>query len=308
VIAALSSAHPPELQPLSQAQHDLVVYAVVVAGFALLASFLHSWNAKTEVSTRYRPAVLASLCITGIAFLSYAVLYVKVERGYDRVDGRYLPSSDALESMSTRYLDWSVTVPLLLAELLAVCVLSGRPLSILRASAMGAAFAMILTGYLGAQVFDHGASDFWLWFWFAVSCLFFVYVYVALIPVVVRSVRGLPPDAAHALTHAATVLFGVFLVYPVVYLIPVFFAGGWWTTSMHLAFSAADVIAKVLFGILVHKVAKLRTAADVVAGEDTHPEPVWVDQVHHSDAVLPVRPTGAVTDAGPGPGRPGGAR
>jgi bacteriorhodopsin len=285
----LAGAHPPELEPLSQAQHDLVVYAVVVAGFALLASFMHSWNAKTEVSTRYRPAVLASLCITGIAFLSYAVLYVKVENGYEYAGGHYVPSADALESMSTRYLDWSVTVPLLLAELLAVCTLAGRRLSALRARAMAAGFAMILTGYLGAQVFHHGSSDLWLWVWFAVSCLFFLYVYVALIPVVVRSVRDLPGEAGRTLGRAATVLFAVFLVYPVVYLIPVFFAGGWWTTSMHVAFSVADVIAKVLFGILIHKVAKLRTAADVSTGEDTHPEPVWVDHVPYSEAVLPVR-------------------
>jgi hypothetical protein len=70
---------------------------------------------------------------------------------------------------------------------------------------------------------------------------------------------------------------------------------------MHVAFSAADVVAKVLFGVLVHKVAKLRTAADVAAGEDTHPEPVWVDGVHHSDAVLPVTPAAAT------PGRRGSA-
>jgi bacteriorhodopsin len=207
------------------------------------------------------------------------------------VDGRYVPGPDALESMSTRYLDWSVTVPLLLAELLAVCTLAGRRLSVLRASAMAAALLMIVTGYLGAQVFHHGASDFWLWFWFVVSCVFFAYVYVALIPVVIRSVRDLPADAGHGLAQAAVVLFGVFLVYPFVYLIPVFLAGGGWTTTMHLAFSIADVLAKVLFGILIHKVAKLRTAADVAAGVDTHPEPVWVDSVHHSEAVLPVQIT-----------------
>lgn len=299
MIGSLPAAEPPELQPLTQGQHDLIVYAVVVAGFALFASFLHSWNAKTEVSTRYRPAVLASLCITGVASLSYALLYLKLGSGYEYVDGRYLPTPDALESMSTRYLDWSVTVPLLLAELLAVCTLTGRRLSVLRASAMVAALAMILTGYFGAQVFDRGASDFWLWFWFAVSCAFFVYVYVALIPVVLRSVRELPADAGRGLALAALVLFSVFLVYPFVYLIPVFFEGGGWTTTMHLAFSTADVIAKVLFGILIHKVATLRTAADVESGEDTHPEPVWVDSVHHSDAVLPVRVVTRGEAAGP---------
>ena len=58
---------PPEQVPLDQGQHDLVFYALVVAGLALFASFVHSWNSKGEVSARYRPAVLASTCITGVA-------------------------------------------------------------------------------------------------------------------------------------------------------------------------------------------------------------------------------------------------
>lgn len=60
-----------------------------------------------------------------------------------------------------------------------------------------------------------------------------------------------------------------------------------WFTAMQLAYSAADGVAKVGFGVLVHKVAKLRTAEDVAAGIDTHPEPVWSSHVHKSDAVLP---------------------
>jgi hypothetical protein len=39
--------------------------------------------------------------------------------------------------------------------------------------------------------------------------------------------------------------------------------------------------------VLVHKVAKLRTAEDVAAGIDTHPEPVWSSNVHKSEGVLP---------------------
>lgn len=281
------AARPPEEQVLTSAQHGLVMYAVVVAGFALFAAFLHAWHGASEVSARYRPAVLAHLCLTAVATVSYGLVLVKLEQGYEVADGRYVPNPEALFAMSSRYLDWSVTVPLLMVELLAVTTLAGRRLSAARTISMAAAFLMILTGYLGAQVFEEGGSSFWLWLWWAVSCGFFVVLYVVLVPAVVRSVRELPRDAGRALAMAATVLLATFLVYPVVYLIPVFAEGGWWTTTMHLAFSAADVVAKVGFGILIHKVAKLRTAADVAAGEDTHPEPVWIDQVHHSDGVLP---------------------
>ena len=72
------------------------------------------------------------------------------------------------------------------------------------------------------------------------------------------------------------------------YAIPVFadVTPGWFTT-MQVAYSVADVVAKVGFGLLIHKVAKLRTAEDVAAGVDTHPEPVWSSHVHKSEGVLP---------------------
>ena len=289
----MSGAHAavdvPELQSLTEGQHDLVLYAVTVAGFALLASFLHAWTSRDEVSSRYRPAVLAHLCITGVAALSYVILVVEVHAGYDLRGDLWVPNQEALSTISPRYLDWSVTVPLLMVELLAVCTLVGSRLRRVRFVTAAAAFLMIITGYLGSQVFDDGTSDFWVWFWFVVSSLFGAVLYVVLIPVAFRSSRDLPPEAGKQLRRATVLLFTVFLVYPVVYLVPVFAEGPWWTTTIHLAFSAADVVAKVGFGLLVHEVAKLRTAHDVVHGVDTHPEPVWVVGEHHSGGVQPVR-------------------
>ena len=61
--------------------------------------------------------------------------------------------------------------------------------------------------------------------------------------------------------------------------------GGAWTAGENLALSAADVVAKVGFGLLLHRVARVRSAADVVAGEDAHPESIWVDQLRHADPV-----------------------
>ena len=83
-------------------------------------------------------------------------------------------------------------------------------------------------------------------------------------------------------------LLGSFGVYPLVYAIPVFAdVTPAWFATMQVAYSTADVVAKVAFGLLIHKVALLRTAEDVRAGKDTHPEPVWVSHVHESDGVLP---------------------
>jgi hypothetical protein len=70
--------------------------------------------------------------------------------------------------------------------------------------------------------------------------------------------------------------------------------GGQWTTAEQLALCAADVAAKVGYGTLLARVARIRSAADVQAGLDTHPESIWLDQRALSAGVLP----GARDEAG----------
>jgi hypothetical protein len=73
-------------------------------------------------------------------------------------------------------------------------------------------------------------------------------------------------------------------VYPVVYLIQMYTGGGGWAAAIQVTLCIADVTIKIGFGGLVHRVAKLRTAEDVRAGRDVHPESIWISSVKQSDA------------------------
>ncbi|SOD99373.1 bacteriorhodopsin [Blastococcus haudaquaticus] len=278
----------PELQTMSLGLYDVVQFALLGAGFALFAYFVYAWNSKDEVSVRYRPSALAGLCLAGVAALAYALLYQDWDSGFSLQGEVYVPNEEARTSEATRYIDWSVTVPLLTVELLAVCSVAGAAARALRFRTMAAAFLMIVTGYLGSQVLSEGRDRTALVVWGLISTVFFVYLYVALIGAVRRSLPTMGAEAGASLRNAATVLLASFGVYPLVYAVPVFAdVTPAWFTSMQVAYSAADVVAKVGFGVLVHKVAKLRTAEDVAAGTDTHHEPVWSSHVHKSDGVLP---------------------
>ncbi|MGY1731011.1 bacteriorhodopsin [Geodermatophilus sp. SYSU D01045] len=284
----MSDTPTPELQTMPLGLYDLVTYAIAGAGLALVAYFLYSWTSRGEVGTRYRPAVLAGLCIAGVAALSYLVLFLKWDTGFDLQDGVYVPNAEARATLYPRYVDWTVTVPLLTAELLAVCSLTGSRARTLRFTTMGAASLMILTGFLGSQVLAQGRDVGTLVLWGCVSTVFYAYLYVALAGAVRSSTGSMSVEAATSLRNAAVLLLATFGVYPLVYAVPVFVdVTPAWFAGMQVAYSAADVLAKVGFGVLVHKVAKLRTAEDVAAGVDTHPESVWVSSVHQSEAVLP---------------------
>jgi bacteriorhodopsin len=278
----------PALQTMPLGLYDVVQLALLGAGFALFAYFVYSWNSKDEVSPRYRPSVLAGLCLAGVAMLAYLILYIDWDTGYRLVDGVYVPSEEARTTLGTRFIDWSVTVPLLTVELLAVCSIAGVAARRLRFTTMAAAFLMIVTGYMGGQVLSQGRDATALVVWGLISTAFFLYLYVALIGAVRASLPTMGPEAGVSLRNATIVLLSSFGVYPLVYAVPVFVdVTPAWLAAMQVGYSVADVVAKVGFGVLTHKVAKLRTAEDVAAGIETHPESVWSSHVHKSDAVLP---------------------
>lgn len=283
-----TGSRAPELQTLTPGQYDVVQFAVLGAGFALLAYLLYALVSRDEVSARYRPSAYAALCLAAVATVAYAVLYSDVDGGFRLVDGLYEPTEEARTTEGTRYIDWSVTVPLLTVELLAVCSLAGARARRVRAGAMASAFLMIVTGYVGAQVVGEGDDTAALVVWGLISTAFFAYLYVALIAAVRASLPTMGAEAATSLRNATIVLLSSFGIYPLVYAVPVFAdVTGAWYTAMQVAYSVADVIAKIGFGVLVHKVAKLRTAEDVAAGVDTHPEPVWSSNVRKSEGVQP---------------------
>ncbi|MGY1638849.1 bacteriorhodopsin [Geodermatophilus sp. SYSU D00742] len=282
-----SDSPVPELQTMPLGLYDVVQLAILGAGFALFAYFLYSWISRDEVSARYRPSSYAAVCLAAVATVAYLVLYLDWDGGFRLEDGVYVPNEEARTTEGTRYIDWSVTVPLLTVELLAVCSIAGAAARRLRFSTMAAAFLMIVTGYIGAQVVDQGRDTLALVVWGLVSTVFFAYLYVALIGAVRRSLPTMGAEAAASLRNATIVLLSSFGIYPLVYAVPVFVdVTPAWFTTMQVGYSAADVVAKIGFGVLVHKVAKLRTAEDVAAGVDTHPEPVWSSNVHKSDGVL----------------------
>ena len=312
----------PELQTMPLGLYDVVQLALLGAFFALFAYFLYAITSRNEISARYRPSAYAGLCLAAVAAVAYLNLFNNWDTGFTLQGDVYVPNPEARHTISSRYIDWAITVPLLMVELLAVCSLAGARARNLRFTTMAAAFLMIVTGYMGSQVIASGRDTTALVVWGLISTVFLVYIYVALIGAVRSSLPTMGAEAATSLRNATIVLLSSFGIYPLIYAIPVFVdVTPAWLTAMQVGYSATDVVAKVGFGLLISKVAKLRTAEDVLAGVDTHPEPIWTSNVHKSDGVLPevarVSPdvlasvrrepaagrAGAVHDDGPAPHR-----
>jgi bacteriorhodopsin len=138
-----------------------------------------------------------------------------------------------------RYVDWSITTPLLLLDLSFLAGLSGANILV----AIVADLVMILTGLFAA----FGRSDGTKWGWYAMACVaFLVIIYQLAIPGR-RAVKA--RDAGTTKLFASLGLFTLVLwtLYPIVWGI----ADGarkWSVDSEIIAYAVLDILAKPVFG------------------------------------------------------------
>lgn len=276
---------PPWAVPLSDAQHTLIGYGVAVTALCLVAMLTRMWSARSEVGSRYRPMVHASVAVCAVAFLSYVLLGLELRAGYTPHGGVWTPGPEAVGTWTARYLDWTVSVPLLVVEVVAVSAVTGRAAVRARLIGASAAVLMVTLGFLGAVVIRDGA-DFATLLWFGIAAsVCFVVVYAVVIAVVLRSLPVLPAAARAPMTGAMVLLVVVWFVYPAMYGLQGIASGGAWTVTEHLLMCAADIATKGAFGLLLLRVARIRTASDVIAEDDVHPESIWIDQLRQSEGV-----------------------
>jgi bacteriorhodopsin len=296
---------PPWTAPLTGSEHSLIFYFLAFAGLALFFGFIRAWVTQGEVGSRFRTATVARLGIMSTAAVSYLVIIYEFTVGYTLRGGLYRPNSNAILTFEPRYVEWSVSVPLLVVELLAVCVLVGTRARRVRALASASTFGMIFAGFLGVFVIDNGRSVTALIVLGIISAVFWAISNIVLVRVVQQSMRELTPEGADVLKTATLLLLCGWVVYPIVYLIQIVSSGGAWATVIQVTLCVADVAVKLGFSGLIHRAAKLRTAEDVRAGKDVHFEAIWITSVKQSDAGKPrdvyLDPSATIHTARPAP-------
>ena len=267
-------------------QWSVVLASLVVAGFALFAGMIYQLTSQGEVGSAYKTSVRTGAMLQGVAFLAYVVLTLVWIFGFNRVGNNYVPSSLHFDN-GFRYVDWAVTVPLLMIELSAVLKLTGPARQKLRSILVPAALLMVVTGYVGTDpASNHDLEHGPLLVWGAISTVFFLIAFGVLFPAIGTSIKELPKESGTSLRNIIFLLSFTWGVYPIVYLFPVFFGTGSHdaATVRQILFSVTDIAAKAGYGVLIHKIAVQRTAQDVLAGDATHPEDIYLSGQKIADA------------------------
>merc|ERR1719446_1420817 len=224
---------------MSDVQFQAVYNTLSFALASMMATTMFLWFRSFAVKPQFQNAVIISGLVTFIAAYHYFRIFNSWVDAYEystTADAPTLtgkPFNDAY-----RYMDWLLTVPLLLIEILLVMKLSPEEYSS-KAWTLGFGSAlMIVSGYYGELVVTGDLTPRWVcWF---LSMSFFLYiVYELLVGLAAATASEADPQIAKKI-HAAQVMTVIsWCTYPIVYLFPMF------------GFSAAKAIVSIQAGYCV---------------------------------------------------------
>ena len=127
---------------------------------------------------------------------------------------------------------------------------------------------MIALGYPGEIATDTGTR---LLFG-TLSTIPFIYLLYVLFVELSRSLDRQPGEVKHTIKMLRIALVGLWGVYPIAYLFPVFggfFAGADGFVLRQVGYSVADILAKAAYGLAIYKIARVKSRLeDVVSFGD----------------------------------------
>jgi bacteriorhodopsin len=227
----------------------------------MLFTSIFLWMARDRVLPKYRMAVMVSATVTSIAAYHYF-------RMFDSFNAAYPVGGDAIAgfngyNVGYRYVDWFLTVPLLLVELVAVMGLARAIQSSLLRRLVPAAALMIILGYPGdmhTQLF--GLSN---GMWGLLSTIPFLYILYVLFIEIGKSLGSQSEKVQRMLKGARLLLIATWGVYPITFILamndtgaPSFDA----VVSREIGYSIADILAKCVFGLIIFTIARIKSGEE----------------------------------------------
>jgi len=233
------------------------VYNALSFGIAGMGSAtIFFWLQLPNVTKNYRTALTITGLVTFIATYHYIRIFNSWVAAFhvaaDGKDGYSVSVSGTPFNDAYRYVDWLLTVPLLLIELILVMKLSPEETSSKSWSLGCASALMICLGYPGEIQNDLSTR----WFWWACAMIPFCYVVVTLVFGLGEATAKQAPSVAPLIVNARMLTAVSWLTYPFVYLIKnTGIAGPAATVYEQVGYSAADVTSKAIFGVLIWAIA-----------------------------------------------------
>lgn len=250
-----------DVSTLSATQYDIVLGFLSLGFASMFATTIYLYLSQARVLPKYRQAIVISGTVTLIALYHYWRIYDSFKSSH---------AGGEVFNEAYRYVDWLLTVPLLLMETIAVLALPAARRKSLTSRLVPASAAMIVLGYPGEVSSDMMTKG----IWGALSSIPFFYILYILFVELTKTLETQPADVAATVKRLRLLLVATWGVYPISYLLPLIGVDGANAfVGRQVGYTVADILAKCLFGLTIYKIARLKSAHDdpaYAASEGTH--------------------------------------
>ena len=251
-----------------------LVYNIFSFGLiCMLACTVYTLVSQPRVMAKYRNALVMSSMVTFIAGYHYLRIFdsfahasnpeMTGEGDAAMATGKILVDLSGKEGSfneAYRYVDWLLTVPLLLVEVIAVLALAKEVSRSLIMRLVPASAAMIALGYPGEISADKDTQV----IYGVLSTLPFLYILYVLFVELGKSLDRQPEGVAATIGRLRLLLIATWGVYPISYILGM--GAGDPSSSqfvgVQVGYTIADVLAKCVFGLTILKIARMKSAAE----------------------------------------------
>lgn len=234
---------------------DPVAFTFFTGYMAMAAAAVFFLFERSTVADKWKTSLLISGMITGIAAVHYYYM-----RDY------YITTHET--PVALRYIDWTLTVPLMVVEFYLLVRAAGAKVSLLY-KLIFAALVMLVCGYIGEGFTD--GTMFHSVLWGSLSTLGYIYiVYSAWMGEVAQLAAATDSVAVRKGVRAlAWFVLAGWAIYPIGYMA---MPGGWLGADgigllrphdLDLLYNIADAINKIGFGLVVYGIARSESVVKV---------------------------------------------
>ena len=243
---------------LDSNQWNLVYNTFSFGLISMLACTIYTLVSQHRVLPKYRNALVMSSMVTFIAGYHYLRIFDSFkhasEGGKVLIDGSQNAFNEAY-----RYVDWLLTVPLLLVEVIAVLALTREVSRSLIMRLVPASAAMIALGYPGEISSDQNTQV----LYGVLSTIPFLYILYVLFVELSKSLDRQPAGVAETVGRLRLLLIATWGVYPIAYIFNIVGdASSSSFVTVQVGYTMADVLAKCVFGLTILKIARMKSVAE----------------------------------------------
>ncbi len=235
----------PLLEIVTIPVDDPIAFTFFTGYMAMFAASVFFFFERGTVDGKWKTSMLVSGLITGIAAVHYYYM-----RDYYTATGE--------NPTALRYIDWTLTVPLMCVEFYLLTKPAGATKSLLW-KLIGASVLMLVAGYYG-EAFTDGSTGHSV-LWGVISTVGYVYIlYTAWFGEVKQLAdKSNSPVIKRGISTLAWFVLVGWAIYPIGYMC---MPGGWFNVGLgwqsgnvDLFYNIADAVNKIGFGLVVYNIA-----------------------------------------------------